>query len=46
LFFKTCPSATHTHILYWSYAKIREISLFQAVYEVSGTVEAVFTGHV
>jgi hypothetical protein len=46
LFFKTCLCATHIYIFYWPYAKIRWISKFWAVFKVSGTTEAVFTGHV
>jgi hypothetical protein len=37
---------THTYIFYWPYAKIHWISSFRVVSEVSGTAEAVFTGHV
>jgi hypothetical protein len=46
LFYKTCPCATYIYILYWPYAKIRCISNFRAVSEVSGTAEVVLTGHV
>jgi hypothetical protein len=45
LFFETCPYATHIYILL-AYAKIRWISIFWAVSEVSETGESVFTGHV
>jgi hypothetical protein len=37
---------TYIYILYWPYAKIRCISNFRAVSEVSGTAEVVLTGHV
>jgi hypothetical protein len=45
VFFKTCPCATHIYIL----LALRQNPLniiFHAVFEVSGTAEAVFTGHV
>jgi hypothetical protein len=36
----------HIYIFYWPYAKIRWISIFRAVFKVSGIAEAVLTAHV
>jgi hypothetical protein len=45
LFFKTCPCATHIYILLALCQNSLNIN-FCAVFEVFGTTEAVFTGHV
>jgi hypothetical protein len=47
LFVKTCPCATHTHIYILLALRQNPLNIiFWAVSEVSGTAEAVFTGHV
>jgi hypothetical protein len=44
--FSKVAHVLHMYIFYWSYAKIRWISIFWVVSEVFGTAKTVFTGHV